>query len=512
MAYDAPQAYTDAMRAASRQVDIVISTGYNLDQGAADDIDGITADMLPMSNPLQVVDAVYELDGSLATFEGYGIPTSGRMTVPPLSASSYPPEAGVWSEDISDGDGYISWTYTMSFSAVHRSAITVYTREMQILAASIVFRSGGSVTESGDMTVGSGYVAYGDAAEYDEVSITVTRIQEPYCHVKITEVEFGTSRAFSRNALTGAVSIIQEEDPLMLSIPLHELDFALFNDGRYDPDNPRGEFDSLDIGYSVQVGVSCTDAQGARHTIPIGSYVIHDKEVSGSSFRITCYDPRIYMQETYMAWTLHASQSFAVQIGTLLTDLHISHIIDSALESMYPDADHDFENSVSLLQHFLWIQQYYGIYLVPRRDGYFHVEASKPEDAYGDVPVSMMKEWPAPARMTTYNYISVGYYDSGTLRYYDIDLRRDSRQVSMPITITNPMITTSAKAQELAETIQSLFYTQMVQMEWWSDAATDVGDTVGLSGKWSEEAEDYRLIRQDMTYDGGLTSIIKGIR
>ena len=509
--FSATQDYKDAMHAMTREVDLVISIGYNIDQTAADDITSITATKLELSNTSQVVDAIYELDRKLATFEGYGIKTSGGMTAPPITSVAYPPEAGLWSDVISDGDGAISWTMTIEFGSAHTSGLTIYTRETQVTAAHVKFYKNGSLTDEGDMTTSSGYIQYSDLAEYDKIVVSVTELEQAFSHVRITEIEFGASQTFNKSSLTGTVEIIEEEDPLMLSIPLNELDFDILNvDGKYDPDNSVGDYDSIKIGYTATVGITCSLEGGATETIPLGSFIIYNKEAVDNRLRVVCYDPRIFLRDTFQPWSLNTSTSWGLQLTALFTAMHVPHLIDNALLSVNPDKAIAFDGSESLLQCFLYLQQYYGLYLVPERDGYLHATMTKPSDDYGDMDSDMQFVYPRPSHFTTYNFISV-VYDQQNGTTYDIDLRPDSRQVQSQILIRNPLITTSAKAQEVANAILAKFYDDMVEVDWRTDALTDIGDTVGLNGRWSENTTEYTVIRQDTSYDGSLYATLKGI-
>ena len=119
--------YKAAIASDLRSIDIFLGVGYGIDNTAADDMTGITAGLLPMSNRAQVTDAVYSLGRNLATFEGDGIPTdpAENMVVPPVDDSTTTIETALWSDVISGSDGSMDWTVTLSFGRVHESALTL---------------------------------------------------------------------------------------------------------------------------------------------------------------------------------------------------------------------------------------------------------------------------------------------------------------------------------------------------------------------------------------------------
>lgn len=511
--YSMPEEYVSAMRADTREIDLVLAIGVNIDQTSADDFETSESSRLPFSNPPQLIDAVYDIEPGLTTFEYKGIKTSTSAGnfAPPLEQTVYPPEYGYWSDVISDGDGVIDWTVTVKLTAVHKSAFTVFTREVAITEAYITFYVGGEVTGEGPMEIDKNSVKFTDSISYDTIEVHITRLEAPFRHVRISEIEFGASKTFNRNSLTGEVTIITERDPLMTSIPLWELDFTVLNvTGEWDQDNPFGFFSSLPPSFPVEVGLSCY-SDGSMWTVPLGRFMISEKDANDTELSVTCYDPRKALQDIYESWTILASESFGDQITDLFAEIHIPHIVSDEVFELYPNEDFTSEDDDSLLDMFLWIQQYYDIYLVPERDGYIHVVHGKPSGNYGNMDPDMEYTYPLPYGFTTYNYIIIQYGPSNARVQYSLDIRASASEIKSQITIDNPMILTEERAIELAQKVRSRLYSSMVEIEWRADAMNDIGDSMGLTGRWSETPEAYECVYQELKYDGSLVATTRGI-
>ncbi len=509
-----PDAYVSAMRADTRELDLVLSVGVNIDQTSADDYTGVTAERLPFGNPAQLVDAVYDIEEGTATFEGYGIPSavSAGMIAPPIEPTTYPPEWGFWSDVISGADGTMDWTMTVHLSAQHTSGFTVFTRQVSILEATVEFRTGETVTGGGAMTADRNSVMFEDAVTYDTIIVHVTKVSAPFRHIRIAEIEFGASKSFNKSSLMDAVTVVWETDPLMASIPLHELDFTVINVlGEWDPDNPLGAFGTLPATFPVEAGVTCYEGD-TMWTVPLGRYIVAEKQANETKLSVVCYDPRKALQDTYGSWTIGTTESLGAWITAVLTELRVPHTVDDAVFAITPTEEFTSKDDVSLLTVFLWIEQYWDVWLVPDRDGYIHVEKGARTGTYGDMDPDMEYTYPLPYKFTAYNAIQVTYGPTSNRQAYLLDLRTSPSEVRTQLSIDNPMIVSETKAQEVAGRIRSALYSAMVEVEWRSDALMDMGDSAGLTGRWSDEPVDYDVVYQELVYDGSLTAHTRGIK
>lgn len=511
--YSPPDGYLEKARASTRQMDLYLAIGANIDQTSADDITAITGDFLPLSNTDQAVDAIYEIHEGMATFEAYGIKTASDagMVAPPMASKDYPPEVGFWSSPISDGDGMIDWTFTITLSQAHTSALTLFTRQVGITAGTATFIDGDTqetvafVPQTDSAVISSAYT-------YSEIIVHITQITEAYSHLRIAEIEFGASITLSKTTLTDEIHIVEEYDPLMSSIPLCELDFTLLNVlGEWDSDNPLGGFHNLTLGTPITASVSLQDGP-TMLTIPLGRFIMDSKQGDDTTLTLTCYDPRVALSSSTQPFTLGTGSSIGAQLTDLLTDLHIPHVVDDKVMAITPTTACTWPDDTTLLEVALNIEQAYDVWMVPGRDGFIHVQVGPPSGSYGNFDKEMEYSWPLPSTFTKYNYIQIAYGSGNTKTTYAKDLRTNASEVKTALNIDNPLITTEAQAQALATKIQAKLYSEMVEVEWRADALNDLGDSIGMFGKWGSDAIVYKEVYQDLTYDGGLTARTKGVK
>lgn len=510
-----PDGYVDAVASPSRTVSIYLTLGTDIDTTAADDITAITGGMLPMSNTAQATDAIYEIHGGLATFEGDGIPTaiSNGLIAPPLTATDYPPETGLWSDVISDADGDIDWSFTIALSKSHYSGFRLYTDGPSITAATATFTDG-SDSETVDMVCTEDHVTATGGHTFSSITINVTAISRPYSHVRIVECEFGASRSIAGSETTGETVLIDELDPTELSMPMRELDFSLINvDGTYDPDNPDSRLPELGMGYPISLSFT-VENEGARYTVPMGRFVIGERQAEDTSVRITAFDARFKLSEISASWGLDTTESLGDTLDELLTTFDVPHNIDEGLFSVEPEASHTFGDDTTILEDLLKVQQAYGVYFLPDRDGTVHVTQTWPTGTALTVPLDGIYAWPAAKQTSRYNFVSVGYTTGGSTLYVEQDLRTDTTETKTVLQISNnPLITTQARASAVLARIAARIKLDTIEIDWIGDPAVDVGDSISMPGKWSQTSPTAYIVGYSETsFDSGLRNIIRGSR
>ncbi len=513
--YSMPTDYTDNVQSLDRRMSVYISIGTGVDQTAADDLSTVSGELLPMSNTAQIIDAVYKMTPGMTTFEGEGIPTSpdNGLVAPPISPMDYPPELGVWSDVISDADGAMDFTLTLSLSATHTSALRIYTAGPNVTSAEVTF----SDEETSETAVCDCYEGYFDVVSthtYNTIIIHVTGIDRPFCHLRVVEVEFGSAITFSGSNLGGEIITIAEVDPLETSIPLYELDLSIINvDGAYDEDNPMTKLSDVAIGYPLDMAYSL-DLGGDMHTVPYGKFYIAERQSSETRLNLAAFDARWVLSESYAEWSISMSVSFGTLFDDLLQDYGIPHIVEEGLFSTYPDKDHTFTSETSVLDDILCIQQAYAIYVVPDRDQVIRVTATWPSGDAGTVGNETIYSWPTASQTSRYNVVVVSWVDSaGKIYTVSRDLRTDSREPKNPLSIADNMLLDEAKANALLTRIISRMTASQVESLWMGDPAMDMGDTLSIPGRWTAEApKAYRLDYQELTFDGALIARIRGSR
>lgn len=518
--YDAPTGYADAVVAQDRTIDVYLSIGTGVDNTAADDLATVAGAFLPMSNTAQVTDAVYYLTQELATFEGYGIKTSksAGMIAPPLEAVHYPPESGIWSEGISDAQGAISFTFTLTLSQAHTSALRIYTGGPAVLQASAAYTNGDTTTTKAFRCT-SGYIEIADVMTYTAIAVTIAKLDAPYRHVRIVEVEFGASVTLSNTEVGGEITVIRELDPTEQSAPMHEVDLSVLNvSGDFDPDNPDTRLGELRIGNLLGLSFTVNTSAGKRYTIPCGRYRIGERSSSDTRLDITAFDARWVLSTLYVAWTMPAGQSIGKTLDDLLTSYSVPHIVDTALYELMPDGEYAFGDDTTIADDLLRIQQAYAIYFLPDRQGSISITQTWPADAYGTIPAATIYSWPSAEQTDEYNFVQIGYVvqENGVSKTYYVeqDLRTDPTEGKTVLQITgNPLITTQARAAALKDRLVARLYAEEVETEWRGDPAMDLGDAVQIPGRWTQdEPRTYRTTYIEETYDGTYRAKAKGTR
>lgn len=502
--YDVPEGYKEIAQSTDRVESVYMSLGVDIDNTAADEITGYASVALPMSNTNQLIDAMYEIDRELATYEADGIPTAENagMIVPPVSPTREV-RTGWWSEAVSDEDGNIDVSITVSFSNVHSSALTIYTDGPSILQGSVSFTYNGQ-TETVAITDHNGRAVASGNHQYTSITISVSKIDQPYRHLRIAEFEFGDSITISTLTVANEITYIDEIDPFQQGLPMRELDFDLINvNGEYDEDNPNTVYQRLAIGNPINLSYTLY-GNGTRHTIPMGRFVIAEKRSNGNCISVTAYDTRWYLSQMYNSWSLATNQSLGTALDNLLTSVEMAHTISQAVYDIYPTGNHTFSTDSTVLEDIMEVLQAYGLTFIPNRVGTVIIDTDFASDDYGLIPPTIQFEWPTPNQMNRYNYIDVIY---GQGNHYIRDLRPTANQARVVLSVNNSLVNTEAQAMEICNRLVSRIYDKSMNIKWASDPIIDLGDTVGVYSIWTlnDTPTTYRALKREITFNGMLT-------
>lgn len=516
--YTNSQAYRDAIEAMDRDIQINMTVGADIDVTAPDDVTDITADSLPMSNHSQIIDYNFEMTQEMATYEAYGIPTalSAGMLVPPLTATQYPPEIGIWSDVISDADGNIDWSMELELSEAHTSALTIYTTVADIAEGTATFyhtyidedtQQEVTDSETVPLTPHAVYAVASGSYTYDRIVIHITRINQAFRHIRIVEIEFGDSITIEGDTLVGEVTFIDEIDVLQQGIPLAELDMELINiGGEYDEDRPGTYASRMKIGNPLMLSYIVKDGP-RRTTIPMARMYIGSKFGSNDRLGVTAFDIRWKLTQTYHEWALDINEDLGTTITALFMALEVPYEIDPALFDMHPLGNYQFTDSTTVFEDLIKLAQAYGILFLPTRGGAIRALSSWPSDDYGLVPPENMMTYMAQSQMSRYNFIDVRYGTGSTFSRYTRDLRTDPNTGKIIITVNNDLIVDQSQAVAVASRIEANLYTQAQSFNWRGDPSLDLSDRMQIHTRWTREstAGTYRAVKRELTYDGGLT-------
>lgn len=491
------------------QIKPYVAVGVGIDPTAADDVTNVSASTLPLSNPRQLFDAKYFMAEGLATYEGDGIPTSisAGMVAPPEGPLDELNTA-IWSKGLSDANGDISFSVGVVLSAPHTSAFSLYF-DGQEAQGQVTFSKAGAGVGSVSFATTDGRWADSTVRTFDAATIAVTHISRPYHHVRLVEVEFGASRTFGEDEITGTIGLIRQVDPYMASMPVDELDFELINiEGDYDMDNPNTRIGEIALGTPVYLSLT-TIENGVQTTTRMGKYYICAHDGGDDNLRITAQDNRSIMQDLYPRLALSTTRPIAESISDVFASYNVPHTVDEDVAGIYPNANYTYDDGYSLLECLLHILQKWDIYCVPDVDGLMHITRYGTEvEANPAITSEFLMKFPYISKNVSYNYVRIKH-DTG---YYDKDLRDDPQKPMLILNIDNPLINTEAEAVTLAERVAGYVLANAEQVELYSIGMPELrlrGKTV-IEGRWANR--EYSVSSIDMTFNGGLDMVVRGGR
>ena len=491
------------------QVKPYVAVGVGIDPTAADDVTAVTSQNLPMSNPDQLFDAKYFMAEGLATYEGDGIPTSvsAGMVAPPEGPME-DINTSLWSSGISDGSGAISYTVGITLSTPHTSAFSLYF-DGQEAEGTITFKNGASVVDTVTFATAEGRFQNNTVRTFNAVTIAISRISRPYHHVRLVEVEFGASRTFGEDEITGNISLIRQIDPYLTSMPVDELDFELINiEGDYDLDNPNSRLGEIALGTPVYLSFTIIEGD-EQTTTRMGKYYICAHDGGEENLKVTAQDNRSIMQDLYPRLALTTTRPIAESISDVFAAYSVPHTVDDSVTGIYPNANYQYDDKAPLLDSLLHILQKWGIYCVPDVDGLIHVTSySGSIPSNPDITSEYLMQYPKISKNVAYNYVRIRY-DTG---YFDKDLREDTQKPMLILNINNPLINTEAEAVTLADKVAGYVSANGEQVELTAIGIPSLAlrGLSNIEGRWA--TRDYAISSIDMTFNGGLDMIVRGGR
>lgn len=491
------------------QIKPYVAVGVGIDPTAADDVTDVSASSLPMSNSGQIFDAKYFLAEGLATYEGDGIPTAidAGMIAPP-EAPLDELNTAIWSEGISDGNGSITFTVTISMSEAHTSALTLYF-DAHEATGTAVFKNGSTTVASISFQTEGWRFQDSTVRTFDSLTLSISHIDAPYCHVRLVEVEFGASRTFGEDEITGNISLIRQVDPYMASMPVDELDFELINiEGDYDIDNPNTRIGEIALGTPVYLSLTTYEG-GVQKTTRLGKYYICAHDGGDDNLRITAQDNRSIMQDLYPSLTLSTSRPIAESISDVFAQYSVPHTIDTEVADIYPNANYAYDAGTSLLDCTLHIMQKWDIYCKPDLDGLIHITSYTSSIPTNPAITSeYLMDYPYISKNVAYNYVRIKH-DTG---YYDKDLRDSPDKPMLILNINNPLVNTETEARILANKVAGyvLANAEQVELSAIGIPELDLRGNTAIEGRWT--TREYSISSIDMTFNGGLDMIVRGGR
>ena len=510
----------------NREIKLFAAVGVGIDQTSADDLSLDPDELMSIANTHQSTNAIYEIN-RIAVFEGAGMSVaSGQSWVCPdmdPKTDTYP-ETAIWLDGISDDNGNINDTLTLSFGGkVHNSSLTLYFDEMCIPSDfTIKFYTGTTLNKTHTAT-GNTKVAYNVIesdtpiiTDYDKIVINFTKIPRPRAHVRIAEIEFGASYTVGSEYISAGTSVLYTYDPMGLTQSPDELDLSYINiGGIFDTDNPSGTWRAFDKENSITLTMTARAMVNGRMlqvSAPMGRFYIVDAYVTGGTFNVTAMDCRVLMQDVAPAVTFSAGTSIGTTIKNLLKTYGIGSVVDDSINAVQFQKDVTFNGDVDLLTITQYVIQYADVLIDGDRiEMYIDRHGTltfgpRTRDAYGNIPSVVQYDHPFVDTYDSYNMLSVKYGD----QYYT-----PARDLNVPeehIAIENPFIETLAQATILANHVIQGMMTSCKSTTMVGDLRMDPSDYVRMQSRFTtaENAPLMVVTEMEYTYTGSLKCAVKG--
>lgn len=507
-----PEGYREAVMDKDATFSIGISRGQFIDPTAKDAITSTTfTGALPFSNLSQLYNANDKGYMKFATFEKSGIPTASSygLTAPPTkSTSSF--EVGIWSSSISDMNGVFDGTLEIVFSSVHTSGLTLDFSEVWAKDFKLTFYNGTVITNTETVTDAPGKWYSPRSYAYNRISMHITRLSEPFAHMRLTEVFFGSALQISGNELVGAINFIAEYDPLKITSNIDEMNMSLLNsDGRYDEDNPVGKFGTIKSGTSYSVSIT-VKSKGTSYSVPVGKYYIVESKGQRTRIDLRLWDCRSILSGVNPIITFNSIDHLYLQLDNFLSSYAVSHKLSETLNTMTIPQNVSFTGDTDGLTILIFLVQSIGYDLYVDRDGDLNIKIM-PIDDWGTVGAKDVFEFPTVYPYTKYDFLTI---QIGNISK-DYDLRTSPETYPSVVTISNPFIITEVAADALAaRIIPKMHYVNAKSFKWRGDPAEDAGDIIRCNTRMSASGAELKkmiVISKEWIYDGSFRMINSGV-
>lgn len=307
-----------------------------IDLDASDSAAVTASNGLPFSKPKQVIDKVVHMSQKVATAEPGEWVLDGSYV--PITRDGDNGEVGYWSNLMSNSTGFIDgvvFECTLSTPASFRTVTIVFDDATGNCAKNFTlnaYNSSNTLLKSQAVEGNTQSVIIVDFAVQNcsRLTITVTRTNKPYRHLRICEILFGYLRIFNDDDIT-SVNYEYESSVYCDKFPSSKMTLTLDNtDRRYNIINPVGIYKFLQKGQGLNGAIIINGSY-----ITMGRYYF-DNSVSDDNamtVKVTAYDRAYILDE--IDCTIGTSGTWTVEEAVLAiikdSGLSINTVIPSAI-------------------------------------------------------------------------------------------------------------------------------------------------------------------------------------
>lgn len=130
-----------------------------------------------------------------------------------------------------------------AFSLVFDAAGGTYPSEVKVTA----YRQGIIIKEHLQTGIdGFSFVIQQEFRDFDKLVINFVKSSKPFHRARLQQVVFGVGIVFDNNTIS-KFTRVEDIDPITRRLPTNSFEFTIINlDGMYNPDNPRGVWESIE--------------------------------------------------------------------------------------------------------------------------------------------------------------------------------------------------------------------------------------------------------------------------
>lgn len=501
-----------------RDVDFRIAFSV-MDTNAKKDTTVLTAsDPGVFNNPRATVNDVHEPTAGYIALERDLWRLDGAFSSLPDDLSGI--ETGMWSEQISGSDGVfaepIVYRYTFSSPISTLGWTLTFDPKTHQHASRVKITAYG---ENGTTVLDTGEYDNNDdvmmlqhyVGDYYAVEFAFLATSEPLRRLRLTEVDFGLTKSYDRNAL-GSVKIIYGADVLSRSLPMRELVFTFDNaDKQYNLLNPDGVYQYLQEGQEITASAVIG---GVPVDMGVFRFTKADVSRSGIVPEITAHDAVYALDGSVFTGATGAEMTLSSAIAAVLGDFDLpvryEGDIASRLVTLSPPADVSVRECVRLLAQAAMSAVYI--------------------DRAGTLLFSEMAQANSPVSEITadelYDYSGVSISDPvhGVKLHVTSGFEFDEKENPIRYTYTagsldvgaivtsfqNPCVAKSAGASVAAWLLAGLGRRKNYAVKNRCDPAVEIGDTIAAADIFGN-FENAVVTGVEIDYDGTLHAVTKGV-
>lgn len=501
-----------------RDVDFRIAFSV-MDTNAKKDTTVLTAsDTGVFNNPRATVNDVHEPTAGYIALERDFWRLDGTFSSLPDDLGGI--ETGMWSEQISDSDGVfrepivyrytfaspistLGWTLTfdpLTHQHASKVRITAYAADGKTVLDT------GEYENNEDVMMLQHYVG-----DYYAVEFAFLETGEPMRRLRLTEVDFGLTKSYDRNAL-GSVKIVYGADILSRSLPMRELVFTFDNaDKQYNLLNPDGVYQYLQEGQEI---TAAAVIGGVPVDMGVFRFTKADVSRSGIVPEITAHDAVYTLDGTVFTGATGAEMTLSAAVSAVLGDFDLPVVYENGAGSrkvvLATPADTSVRECIRLLAQAAMCAVY--------------------TDRAGNLVFTSLDQADAAVSSITadelYDYSGVSISDpvhGVTLHVSsEFELDENGRPVrytytagnigvgAMVQSFANPCVAKSAGASVAAWLLSGLGRRKNYAVKNRCDPAVEIGDTIAAADIFAN-FENAVVTGVEVDYDGTLSAVTKGV-